>query len=314
MFNSKFLSLIFIAWSSLVFAQVPMTGAGKGTPTVAASFQGPGDIVSGATAWGSCARVYNASLASTSTSLCDLKDSTTGTVSVCTLRGSSTGFVDLTGNYCVGSLTPTAACLAAAGGACKISKVYDQIGSTGGWVQATAASMLGLTFSAINGLPGLAGNSTNSTVLLSASISVTAPWSMAVVAERTGTVTSRSAVIGISGTIEEIGFTTSANTAIFSGNSGGTAAITATAVDNAFHSLIGTNNNASSALMIDGTDTTGSMTSSNIAAITRIGRDGSGSHSIDGLIMEVGIWPSAFSAGNRTSLNSNMHGTSGYNF
>ena len=58
------------------------------------AYQGPGDVVSGATAWGSCARVYNASKASTSTSLCDLVAVTGGAV-VCTLRGTASGFVDL---------------------------------------------------------------------------------------------------------------------------------------------------------------------------------------------------------------------------
>src|SRR5258708_4464076 len=106
-----------IAWSlafalaffpSLASAQSPQVRAAVLSIQQVSTFQGPGNIVSGAIAWQSCARVYNASLASTATSLCDLVDSAAPTVVICTLRGTTSGFVDLAGTYCTGSVTPAA--------------------------------------------------------------------------------------------------------------------------------------------------------------------------------------------------------------
>lgn len=137
---NRLVACLILLWSCALHAQIGITFfPGPGAAPPAATYQGPGDVVSGATAWGSCARVYNASLASTSTSLCDLVASTGG-AAVCTLRGSSSGKVDLAASYCAGT-TPSAACAAASGGSCKVSKVYDQIGATGGFVQATLANM-----------------------------------------------------------------------------------------------------------------------------------------------------------------------------
>ena len=90
------------------------------------TYQGPGDVVSGAVTFYSCARVLNASLASTSTNLCDLVSSSAPTVVLCTLRAAATGFADLSA-YCPGALTPAATCAAATGGTCNISKAYNQV-------------------------------------------------------------------------------------------------------------------------------------------------------------------------------------------
>src|SRR5690348_15562028 len=116
---------------------LPLLGVSGGSIAVASSYQGPGDVVSGWLAWGSCARVFTTAQASTSTNMCDLV-ATTGGAAVCTLRGSSTGFVDLAASYCAGT-TPAAACAAASGGACRVSKVYNQVtgNATGDWTQAT---------------------------------------------------------------------------------------------------------------------------------------------------------------------------------
>lgn len=274
-------------------------------------YQGPGDIVSGATALGGCARVYTAALASTSTSLCDLVSSAAPTVVICTLRGSSTGFVDLTGTYCVGTITPATACAAAVGGICNVSKVYDQTGNGNHWTNATAASQPTLQFSALGGLPGLKYASASGTVLSGSTLTIAQPFSISTVYERTSNFTTTSTILGLSSGSTIFGSNSSTNSVVFSNGT----SLTATASDSAFHALQGTANGASSAIMVDGSDTTGNAgVNSYTGGSSRFGR-GSGGFTPDGIIMEAGIWPSAFSAGNRTSLNTNQHSsTSGYNF
>lgn len=308
---------------ALADAQSPIKSFPPGTfqnkaaidPAVAASYQGPGDIVASATAWGSCARAYNAAYANGTNSMCDLVDSTTGSVAICTLRVLTTGFVDLAGSYCTGSTTPTLACAAAAGGACKVTKVYDQTGGGNHWTNATAAQMPTLTFSAQNSLPGLTYTSAANASLANVNSIVAAqPYSLTGVAKRTANFTTAQMVLATgSGTVFQFGFNTSTNTAFINYVA---AAITATASNSAFHALQGVVNNASSVLTVDGTDTTGTVSSSSAwTNAFRIGR-GSACCTIDGVIMEVGFWNSkAFSVGERTSLDSNMRGaTNGYNF
>lgn len=278
-----------------------------------ATFQGPGDIVSGALIWGSVARVYNASLANTSTLMADLVDSTTGTVAVCTLRGSSTGFVDLTGSYCVGSLTPTAACLAAAGGACRVSKVYDQIGGLVGWVNTTNSQRPILTFSALNGLPGMTGTSAgNSNLMTVATFSQSLPLTLVVVANRTTGFTTINSWMGSSGGANNtcIGFTGTTAVAGISGNCAAFA--TQSASNSNFHSLIGTSDATNCVMNVDGTDGTpgacgAAAWSGNTSRIMR----SSGGNSADGVGMEFGQWP-ALSSGQKTALSANIHSTSGY--
>ena len=266
------------------------------------SYTGPGDVVSGATAWGSCARVYNAALASTSTSLCDLVDTAASTVVICTLRGSSAGTVDLTGTYCTGSVTPAAKCAAATGGVCAISKVYDQIGATGGW-SATTTGQPTLAFSAVNGLPGIKSiNSPASSMTANGNITVAQPNTLVGVYERT-TVSSNVAVISNAAGSYYIG-AGATNTAI--ANPSG---LTRTANDNAFHAEIavsatGTNN---CAFNVDGVEgTTATCSSAFSAEVTRLLRV-LGVASLIGVEMEAGIWPVGLSSGQRTSMCHNMN-------
>jgi hypothetical protein len=115
-----------------------------------------------------CVRVYNAAYANGTNSLCDLVDSAAPTTAICTLRVKTNGLVDLTG------VTPATKCSAATGGVCNVSKIYDQAGSTGGFIQTTAGNQAKLSFNALNSLPGIACTSAAATSL-STSGSVTLP-------------------------------------------------------------------------------------------------------------------------------------------
>jgi hypothetical protein len=306
-------SLFLIAWCHLAVAQVPMTGAGLGSP--AAPFKGPGDIVSGALIWGSCARVYKASLALTSTLLCDLVSSAAPTVVLCTLRGSTSGFVDLSA-YCAGALTPAATCAAAVGGICNVSKVYDQIGGTSGWVNTTAASQPKLTFSALSSLPGWTCTSAaNSLLATTTTFTQAQPYTFVAVGERTTNTTVLQAMMGFTTSPNALlGFAAAAATAIVTSSTGSNLT-QASVPDSAFHAMQGVANGTTlSVLAVDGVETTGNASTLSPSGVAmRVCRYSSGG-SLDGPMMEAGFWPSAVSSGNRTLLNLNMHGTSGYNF
>lgn len=289
---------------------------------VAATYKGPGDVVSSASAWGSCARVYNAALASTSTSLCDLVSSSAPTVTICTLRGSSTGFVDLSA-YCTGGTqTPAALCALQTGGVCNVQKVYDQTGNTTGWVQVTAASQPKITFSAINGLPGwtctAAANSsliTSTTFGSGGTVAITSPYTWVSVAERTANTGVLQALMGwTTNPNGYLGFNNAAATAIVTSD-GANKVTLGSVADSAFHAMIGVINSSTTGVLgVDGTETTGTTNTQVPANVTaRICRF-AGGNSLDGIMMEAGLWGSAISSGNRTSLNSNMHGINGYNF
>lgn len=278
-----------------------------------ATYQGPGDIVSGATMWGSCARAYNAAYANGTNPLCDLV-AVTGGAAVCTLRVLTTGFVDLAASYCAGT-TPAAACAAASGGSCKVTKVYDQTGNGNHWTNATLSSMPALTFSALGGLPGMTFAIASSSLLATGNTTVSFPFSASTVAERTGSTAAVNCILCGPTISYQFGLQNSANTALLSF----TGSITATANDSAFHALQGVDagtSGASSVLTVDGSDTTGTTAASGWSAqVIRLGR-GNSCCTLGGVIMEAGIWSNTtFSGTNRTDLNTNQHGSAnGYNF
>jgi hypothetical protein len=282
----------------------------------AASYQGPGDIVSGALIWGSCARGYSSATAA-GTSMCDLVDSAAPTTVICTLKLGSNGFVDLVSTAnCTGSVTPAVKCAAATGGVCNVQKVYDQIGGTSGWIQNTAATQPVLTFSALNSLPGWTTTSAANKVLITTTTFTQAsPYTFVAVGKRTGGFTTKSALMGWSTSPNgALFFTTSANTAGVD-SAGAGLGPTGTATDSSFHALQGVIDTGSTGVLnVDGSETTGDTgTTGPSANLMRVSRFAGGG-SLDGTMMEAGFWPSAISSGNRASLNTNMHGANGYNF
>jgi hypothetical protein len=288
--------------------------------TTVAPYQGPGDIVSGALVWYSCSRVYNAAAASTATNLCDLKDSSTGTVAICTLRGSSTGFADQSA-YCAGALTPSAACLAAAGGSCKVSKMYNQVTpGTLDVVQATAASMPAIVFSSTptGTLPAINCVPVTSNVLATASNpAISTTYSISAVTYRTNGSTANGFIASAANSTTNYMGADAANTVGLAAS----AKITNSATDATWHSLAGVVNGASSFITVDTTDNSTQNAGSSAwgANPLRVCRQGSGGTTYTGLIAEVGLWSGVVftsGAGNQTQkLEANQHSAiNGYNF
>jgi hypothetical protein len=301
----------------------PQLSGGNGcnsSITPPASYTGPGDVASGASFWASCARVYTAAQASTATSLCDLV-AVTGGAAVCTLRGSSTGFVDLAASYCAGT-TPAAACAAAAGGSCRVSKLYDQTGNGLHPLQATLANMSDLAFSALNGLPALTFAGVSQAMVTAGSITSTGePFAISRVSNRTGAFTAFGIVLGTADTPGtspvEVGYTSATNTVYQYNNH---SVPTATASDSAFHAIQDTFNNAggTSAFYIDGTSTSATLGANTLAInnAIHVGSNFGGSGFFTGQLAEVGIWPVDFTVSSRQSnMNTNQHSAAnGYNF
>jgi hypothetical protein len=273
------------------------------------SYVGPGDVVTGAHSWGSCARVYTTAQASTSTSLCDLVDSATPTVTLCTLRGSATGFADLTA-YCPGSITPSAICAAATGGVCNIKQIYDQSGNSRHFTQTTAANQPTLVFSAIDGKPAWTCNG-SSTRIETPTFIQAQPFTMLMAWNRT----TGTAVGGI-GTGS--GGVTMGNPAVASQArliAGGTAANFTGFTDAAWNGLIAAFNGASTQYKLNnGSVTTPGASIGTTGFVTqsfRLCTDGG--NFINGRMAEAGMWPSALNATQIGNLYTNQNGTSGYN-
>lgn len=278
--------------------------------SVGASYQGPGDsAVYGTTSvqfWGSCARVFTAAQATTSTSLCDIV-AVTGGAAVCTLRASSTGFVDQSA-YCPGSLTPSAACAAASGGSCKVTKVYDQSGAGNHVVQATLSSMPALVFSSPNSgsLPSLncnVGFGLHSAATFSQAVPVTIS---AVQIRATGTSQGGSVGGSASGYVAAgLGADLAMlNSGIF---------LTSTITNATWYSVNALwDTSPNSVININGSESSGNAGANNFSSTISLCRNNF--TNINGNLVEGGVWFASSNTTQRNALNTNQHGVNGYNF
>lgn len=301
--------ILALLWCGAAQAQLTLTGAGLGSPTVAAGYQGPGDVGLTYSHFYSCARAYNATVAAAISNMCDLVDSAAPTVVICTLRTLSTGFVDLTA-YCPGSVTPAAKCAAATGAVCNVSQVYDQVGANPA-VVATAVNQPQLTFSALNGLPGMTCATGAVCVPSSAgSVTIAQPLTLTSVYKRTANPTTIGGIIG--STSAGVGASTTSGDAMITG---GTEFKIAGATEGSYNSVTGlasgTGNNC--AVNINGSDTaSGNCNTTGISATTIRLMRATGSQ-LAGTMLEAGIISATTTPTNRGTIYTNQHGTNGYN-
>lgn len=289
--------------SLCVSAQAQLSGGVGGFPgpgtAHSSAYVGPGDIVT-MKEWGSCTFAYSAALANTTTSLCDLV-AVTGGAAVCTLRASSSGAVDQSA-YCPGSLTPSAACAAASGGSCRVTKVYAQVGVGGGWTQATLAKMPDFSFSGLNSLPAINCVSARTTTLISGSVASQAqPYTFAAVALRTS---GTGANVLASNLDTELGFDGAANTASLYANGGANITV-ASVTDGVGHVMQGTANAASSTLNVDAlTQGTGNPGSASVSASsTSICTFTNGStNPLNGFVGEAGFYAGTYNSTVQTNM------------
>ncbi len=307
--------------STLVkYVAMPFTFIAQGPMQIPSTpaYQGIGDVVSGWYVWGSCARAYNAAYAAAQGNMCDLVNSSDGTVAICTLKAATTGFVNLTDSYCTGSQTPAAACAAAAGGSCRISKVYDQTDNGRHLTQATAAQQPDLTFGDLNSLPSIdcTGREGGTCTITTAAQTVSQPVNFAVVARNPSGLTSGGVLGSQNGSEPRIVLHSPTNNTFDVGGNLAVQVCSGTQAANAYHALQGLASGAASLCHADGTDgsTSNIGTTGFVANGFRLHRAGGAQ---DGMkIMEGGMYTAgALDGTQRGNLNTNIHSaTNGYNF
>ena len=277
-------------------------GRGALDASAAVTYQGPGDIVSGALFWGSPARAYSASFAAGGTAVLNLVDQ--AGANPITVNILSTGFVDVTSitNWVAANSVSTI----------KVSQLYDQTGNARHATQATLANMPTLTLSAINGLPALEGN--GSFRLDTPTITQSQPFSVSGVIKRTGSTSTAMHAMGAgSGGAITFGF----NSASGQGRVGGSSLVNfAGLTEGSFNAMTAAHNGASSAYNFNGTDVTGQAFGAGTFSgnAFRILDSGVGVAPLTGQVMEAGVWPSFISPTDRGLINTNQHGSNGYNF
>lgn len=283
----KFL-LSLLVWAALAgsaFAQpvgMPPTVQAVAAPT----YVGPGDIVSSAFGWWGL-RGYNGAY---SGNVADICDSATGVVcATITWNGLALVIPTIGGVACNNSTN-----------ICVIATLYDQSGNGHNMVNATNATRPTLKLSCIGSLPCMAF-AASATLASSASTISGQPVTMSSVYESPA------------GAPAEILNSNSAGITIGPGGSfnvltmaAGTVA-NVTASDGAFHAAQVIFNNPASIGYVDGTSTGSLITGT--AGLTSTGYTvNSGTSFGAGAIniAEMGAWPSGFSAGNQSSMNSNQ--------
>lgn len=270
--------------STLAFGQLTSTGAGK-KATAAATYTGPANIVASPTAWYGMRAMSTADRGNKLLNVCNVadvvcadfsSDATTGALVISTVGGSSCSIV-----------------------VCTIKTMYDRSGSGQDATQSTIGTRPTLVVSCVNSLPCAAFSSQRLAITLGSSVSQ--PLTMSAVAIRTGGTTSFSDILAqAAGSSVLITFTNSANTA---GLFGGSSVVpTKTAADNAWHALQGVFD-TTAVISVDNAEASGSGSGGGSTSTSMtIGALGIGSQSLIGNITEVGLWPSGFSAGNRTAM------------
>jgi hypothetical protein len=261
-----------------------------------AGFTGPGDVVSGATAyWGF--PIYNNTFAASLGTVFDWSCHS----------GSNTGSIHATSTGAPNSSDLTAMTTQCAGEPfILMPNAYDQ---TGNGNTAVSGGSARITDSLIGSFPGFAclgGGEISATIT-----SVSQPVTYLAVANRTADFTTSESVIttynGLTGTI--LSYRNATNTV---GTWGGAAYLTVTASDSAYHALMGVANGASTQAFADGTGGgAGSggtdATSVKLAVCGLLGGIGT----LSGFVVGGGMWPADLTS-SAAALSSNLHTNLGF--
>lgn len=284
-------------------AQLTLTGAGK-TTVAAAAFSGPGDIVASAKGWWGLRAYSVADKGNRLINVCNVSDvacadmssdATTGALVVTTVGGSDCTMV-----------------------VCTIKTMYDRSGANNcsaaacDITQATISKRPQLVVSCRSSKPCARFVNANAQVLANAGFtSLSVPYTISSVAIHTGGSGGVQAILcSASAAFACMAYDQNAANQIYL--YGGTNSLIGTATFNVMHAAQGVFQ-ASADIYIDGTDTTGSLTSPGaFSGLLYMGALTNNSFWLDGDIQEVGIWPAAFSAGNESSMNSNQHNYWGF--
>ncbi len=294
MCNNKFISIL-VALFSLVW----LTGAGwlPLAGVVAPTFQGPGDVVSGAIMWWGL-RSYNLARAGNpAISLCDHTGANCADVSTDVV----TGNLNSPGTRGADNCNVLTTCIVAA--------VYDQSGSNSctGVAPCTFNSGTQPTFKLNCSGSGKPCLQCSGSQFLRSTLTPTGagaqPFTNVAFVTRTGAFTTTGSWFGNDGDAIRIGFNNATNTVIsFAALNGPTA----TASDNSQHSIQAFVSGASSFFTIDGVDGSTGNTGTNAlgTSVLRLCIDGNGNF-MTGNFFEQGIWAATFTGTQRTNISNN---------
>lgn len=278
-----------------------LLGAGKGSSGVACTgYTGPGDAVASAYAWGGL-RAYSCA--------------TRGGVAINVCNVSDVACVDFSTNASTGALTITTV-----GGSdcavvtCTIKTVYDQSGNNGcsgpcDFTQATTAKRPVLTTNCVSSLPCMSftalGNIAASLVSISATpASIAQPFTITAAAIRSSGTTGFGLLVS-DANFNGLRFFNGANLADLDI----TTSHSFSQTDATWHRIIGVFNVASSQGVIDGSSSSLTLGSAALDQGFNSKLDlfeHSSGTVITVKIVETGIWVSAFSAGQITSMDGNI--------
>lgn len=297
----------------LVFATLMMMGVGGETPPTVtpSSYTGPGDVVSGAKAWWGL-RAYSAATAGNKIA------------NVCTTIATVDTCVDMFSNATTGNMV-----ILTIGGLtcdnsvvlCNVKTLYDQSGTSCAGAtacditQATVSKRAALTISCLGALPCMTFTAASQQEMARASGSGTLSLSQPITFSTVATATSFPTATGTlfcqdNGSVRGTYFRFS-NTPGIELNAG--SAFTASAATGTIHAIQGVSNNASSVFYVDGSQSTGTDGPGvlNSGDSMQVGNDQFGDF-LQGKIFELGVWSSAFSTPNQSSMNGNQHAYWGF--
>lgn len=291
-----------------LFQQVRIPGPGGAAPAGVGGYTGPGDIVTtNLYLWYGLRAFSSATRGNKAVNVCDasdvhcvdaLTDATTGALIIPSSNpncGSSGCTIKIWYDH-----TGALRCGAAGGTACDAT-------------QATIGNRATLITNCIGSLPcaSFTGSSTQSYSVAVSNFStpISQPCTFSTVIERTAAFTTTGAWWGDSNT-SSIAFLNSANTIqIFYGS-----APTISVSDSAFHAMQLVINGASSDGYIDGSGNSISPGAASCVTANNVdlfGKDGFG-NLLTGKVTEFGMWSATFSAGSKSTMNSNQHAYWGF--
>ena len=297
--------IVLVLAASAQAAEVYRWGSVTGNKAIAPSnYVGPGDVVSGATAYYGL-RAYNRAAAVAGTNAAIIKNTTTAETCNTPLgiNGGLSGVVA----GCSGSSSgdTIAVFCALSGGPCTVAQLYDQTGNGNGVSRGQSALQPALSLSCLNGLPCLQSQlSTSLGLASSGNVQTPAAASVVYTAARTGNNTSLNYVFcDCSNTTGDIivGFGTSANSGYAFA---GTAATISAVNDNSTHAVAVTFVGSGSSFCADGICTAISPGTNTPDEPLRVGYRALGCTCN---IFEAGLWPVQFSGAQIASMCANQY-------
>ena len=265
-------------------------GVFRAGPCGTTAYSGPGDVVSGASAWWGL-RAYSS--ATKGNRIANICNSTGGVDVAC---------ADISSDSTTGALAPaTIGGITCPGANCTVKVLYDQTGNGVDLTQTTIANRPALTASCIGALPCMTGNGSSTQISnLGAAPSLSQPITISSVANNTGGAGSEAAITGIAGGGITQRFRFDSDVGVYAG-----AFLTAAAATGTWFSVTCVVNSASSDDVINGTSNTGDA-GANAGASNIYLFDDSFGAPLAGKVTEAGWWPSGFSAGNKTAMSANQ--------